>query len=252
MRFASLGSGSKGNATLVDGGDGLLLIDCGFSRRELARRLERLGHCLDEIRAILVTHEHGDHVGGVEALARHLDIDVFATVGTARAAPQLAALRLHAINLHRDFDVAGVTVTPVAVPHDAREAAQFVLRRSGRALGVLTDLGSITPHVVDSYRGCDALLLECNHDRDMLFDGPYPPSLKQRVGSDWGHLSNAQAADLLAGLEVERLQRLVLAHVSETNNTADLAWQAIAPVMRDESRMTLADQERGFDWIALQ
>lgn len=251
MQFASLGSGSKGNATVVDCGEQLLLIDCGFSTREVRRRLARLGREPAELTAIVVTHEHGDHISGVGSLARSLGIPVYLSSGTRRAARDLAGVDCREINPQRPFEVDRVSVQPVAVPHDAREPCQFVLSYREHRLGVLTDLGSITEHVVDCYGACDALLLECNHDSAMLRDGPYPWPLKQRVGGDWGHLNNGQAAQLLQRLDTARLQQLVVAHVSEKNNTAELAVEAVSPWIESETRLQLADQEQGFDWIAL-
>ena len=139
----------------------------------------------------------------------------------------------------------------VAVPHDAREPCQYVFANRDRRLGLLTDLGSITPFVIEQYRDCDALVLEFNHDSDMLAVGPYPPSLKRRVGGDWGHLNNHQAAQLLSMVEQARLQHLVMAHISEKNNTVALAEQALGAVMTRCEAVLSADQEGGFDWLAI-
>ncbi len=153
------------------------------------------------------------------------------------------------INSHRGFTIADIDVTPVAVPHDAREPCQFVFRHAHKSFGLLTDLGSITPFVIDQYQHCDALMLESNHDSRMLAMGPYPPSLKLRVGGQWGHLNNQQAAGLLSYLEPDRLQHLVISHLSEKNNTELLVREAISPVCGEGTTLLFAGQETGTDWI---
>ncbi len=252
MRFASLGSGSGGNATLIECGDTALLVDCGFSVRETERRLQRLGYEAGRLAALLVTHEHGDHAGGIAALARKYDLPVYATRGTVRGCRPSVALqglaKLQRVEPGVAFAVGGVEVLPVPVLHDAGEPCQYRFEHRGRRFGLLTDLGSVDNAVVEAYRGCDALLLECNHDRDMLYRGPYPWSLKQRVGGPLGHLSNAQAGELLAGLQPERLQVLALAHLSLKNNTEVLARAAMAPLLRSDQTLLAAHQTQGLAW----
>ncbi|MGB3612113.1 MAG: MBL fold metallo-hydrolase [Cellvibrio sp.] len=251
MRFASLGSGSRGNSTLVEWAAGALLIDCGFSLKETEQRLLRLSRRPEQLAAILVTHEHSDHIKGVAALARRYQIPVYMTPGTfhSRNLGELPDLRL--IHAYTPFEVNGLTVRPVAVPHDAREPAQFVLEFAGLRLGILTDLGSITPHVEACYQSCDAMVLEANHDPAMLAYGSYPPSLKQRVGGQWGHLSNQQAAGFLQRIDTQRLQHLVVAHISQQNNTPALAQATLAPVTTQVKQVTYACQNEGFDWLTL-
>lgn len=251
MRFASLGSGSRGNATLVEWANGTLLLDCGFSVKETAVRLERLGKRPEDLTAIVVTHEHSDHIKGVAALARRYQVPVYMTPGTyhSRDLGELPDLRL--IHAYAPFELNGLSVRPVAVPHDAREPAQYVFEFAGKRLGILTDLGSITPHVEASYQGCDAMLLEANHDPAMLASGRYPQSLKQRVGSHWGHLSNQQAAGFLQRLETQRLQHLVVAHISQQNNTLSLAQATLADVSIHIKQVTYACQDQGFDWLTV-
>lgn len=251
MRFASLGSGSKGNATIVASDGNLLLIDCGFSLRELRKRMSRIGLEPEQLTGVLVTHEHGDHVGGVGAVARAMDLPVYLTDGTLRASRDLYGVSARLISPHRHFAIDSLDVEPVAVPHDAREPCQFVLSNGDCRLGILTDLGSITSHVVDSYRHCNALLLECNHDSDMLIEGPYPAALKERVGGDWGHLNNAQSAELIGSLSAGEMDHLVVGHVSQQNNTGDLALAAVEGALDRKTRITLADQDYGFGWIDL-
>jgi len=248
VRFASLGSGSRGNGTLVEHGDTRLLIDCGFPAAQTERRLARLGCRGEDLAAILVTHEHGDHLRGVARLSRRHRLPVWATAGTA-AALRGAVHRLHRFDALDAFAVGDLDVHPFPVPHDAREPAQFVIGDGVRRLGVLTDTGTPTPHIARMLSGCDALLLECNHDPAMLAAGPYPPALQARVGGDLGHLSNTQAAALLAGIDCSRLRHVVAAHLSERNNRPEHARAALAAVLGCAPEWVgVADQEAGLDW----
>lgn len=249
MRFASLGSGSRGNATVVESAQALLLVDCGFTIKETERRLDLLGKQPQDITAVLVTHEHSDHIKGVGPFARKYDLPVYSSHGTRQYEGLSKINSLTEIDIRQHFTIKDIEVTPVAVPHDAREPCQFVFRSGSKTLGILTDLGSITPFVTEQYRQCDALMLECNHDPRMLSMGPYPPSLKQRVGGNWGHLSNHQAAGLLRYIELERLQHLVISHISEKNNTEELAREAICEVYGDRESLIFADQKQGVDWL---
>jgi phosphoribosyl 1,2-cyclic phosphodiesterase len=251
VQFASLGSGSKGNATLVRAGDTLVVIDCGFSLRETRRRLARLGVEPDEINAILVTHEHSDHCSGVSALSREYRIPVYLTHGTSATGRCDGSYDLITFNCEDSFTIGELTVKAVAVPHDAVEPCQYRLSWREHSLGILTDLGSITPHVVNNFRGCHSLVLEFNHDLPMLQDGPYPAHLKRRVGGDWGHLNNEQAVDLLRRIDCTRLHHLVVAHISEQNNSRELAEDALQDVMESLEKVTFACQLDGFGWLQL-
>jgi phosphoribosyl 1,2-cyclic phosphodiesterase len=251
LHFASLGSGSKGNATLVKSADALLLIDCGFTIKETERRLALLGLTPSDVSAILVTHEHSDHIKGVGPLARKYKLPVHLTHGTGKYDGVSKLTTRQAINTHKDFSIADIDITPVAVPHDAREPCQFVFRSAQKTLGVLTDLGSITPFVIEQYKHCDALMLECNHDPRMLSMGPYPASLKLRVGGLWGHLSNQQAAELLRNINHQQLQHLVISHISEQNNTEELARSAIDSVKEEWESLIMADQNEGIGWLEI-
>ncbi|GHA99664.1 MBL fold metallo-hydrolase [Modicisalibacter luteus] len=249
LRFASLGSGSKGNATLVSDGETHVLVDCGFGLRETEKRLARFGLHAKQLSAVLVTHEHGDHISGVGALARRHGLPIYLSAGTWLSKRLGKVPQHHLLTPHARFAIAGLEIDPITVPHDAREPIQFRFHAHGRQLGVLTDLGFPTEHVVDAFKGCDALILECNHDPRMLAEGPYPPSLKRRVGGNWGHLANAQAQALLQRLGLDRLQRIVCSHLSEQNNRPELAWEALTPLLDgDESRLLIAAQDHGFDW----
>lgn len=249
MRFASLGSGSRGNATLVEHKDTCLMVDCGFTLKETEQRLARLGKTGWELTAVLVTHEHSDHVRGVGALARKYDLPVYLTAGTCQQSSLGQIKQLIQISSHQHFSINDLRVQPIPVPHDAREPCQFVFDEGTKKLGVLTDLGSVTPFIRQCYGQLDGLLLECNHDPDMLAQGPYPYPVKKRIASAFGHLSNEQAADLLAAVDLSCLQHLVISHMSEQNNSEEKAITALARVTGcDGQGLTVADQSRGFDW----
>jgi len=252
VRFASLGSGSKGNATLIDNGSTCVVIDLGFTIKETVRRLSRLGLMPQDVDAILVTHEHADHIHGVAGFARKFGIPVYLTPGTYHHKKMGELPFLNKINCHSPFEVGSLSITPVAVPHDAKEPCQYLVSSKEITIGILTDLGHITPHVRDKYRECDALLLECNHDVTMLQDGSYPYQLKQRVAGDYGHLNNVQAAELLDTINLERLRHLIISHISGENNLPNLAQDAVQPSLSLwTGSLLVASQEEGFDWIAL-
>ena len=252
MRFASLGSGSKGNGTVIDNGETCLVIDLGFTVKETVRRLSRLGLTPYNLDAILVTHEHADHIHGVAGFARKFGTPVYLTPGTYQKKKMGELPVLNKINCHSMFRVGTFSVTPVAVPHDAKEPCQFLVASNDLTVGVLTDLGHPTPHVKAIYSDCDALLLECNHDEEMLKKGSYSNSLKLRVGGDYGHLNNSQAAEILGAINLERLRYLIISHISQKNNLPDLAQQAVQPLLSEwGGSLVLASQEEGFDWVYL-
>lgn len=249
FRYAILGSGSRGNATVVEGGGTRVLIDCGFAVKEIDARAARIALDPASIDAILVTHEHTDHIGGVARLARAYGITVMLTPGTAASRSDWDGCALHYISPHQTFTLGDLEIQPFPVPHDAREPCHFAFSHGGRKLGIVSDLGRVTPHVVRSLNTCDALLLECNHDVGMLARGPYPESLKRRVGGDWGHLSNAQAAGLLREVDRSRLQSLVLTHLSEKNNTPQLARATACEALQDDPAWCVcAEQDQGSGW----
>jgi phosphoribosyl 1,2-cyclic phosphodiesterase len=254
MRFASLGSGSQGNALLVEVNATRILLDCGFGLSDTTRRLARLGVTPEQISAILVTHEHDDHIGGVARFARKHRIPVWLTGGTLRGLEALfdAGIDLCFIRGYAEFAIGDILVTPFPVPHDAREPAQFVFSDGNYRLGVLTDAGYVTPHMQRCLRGCSGLVLECNHDSRLLDQSDYPPSVKVRIASRFGHLDNQSAAGLLASLiEGSALQHVVAAHLSASNNTPDLARRSLAEVLNcDLQWVGIADQQSGFAWRA--
>lgn len=260
MRFCSLGSGSTGNATLVEARSGSgrtsrVLIDCGFSLRELEWRLGRAGLAPADLDAIFVTHEHGDHVGCALTLARRHALPLWTSRGTWRAiapAEPPPDLQLRFARDAEPIAIGDLQLTPFTVAHDAHEPLQLRISDGARHLGVLTDAGSITPHVVAHLQRCDALLLECNHDRALLAASSYPASLKARVGGRLGHLANDSAAQILAACLHGGLRQLVAAHLSERNNTPALARAALAAACGGApDDIVVADPQHGFGWLAV-
>ena len=252
MRFASIGSGSRGNGTLVEVGNTIVLVDCGFSATQATKRMAKLGKAPEELAAILVTHEHADHIGGVPALARRYNLPVYMTPGTARHEKAVDLPEVRLFNCHEAFGIESIEVQPYPVPHDAREPSQFVFSDGAKRLGILTDVGCWTPHIEEQLSGCDALILESNHDVEMLAQGSYPASLKRRVGGQHGHLNNQQSAELLERLDCAKLQHIVAAHLSEQNNRPEFAQEALSGVLNCESDwVAVADQSEGLDWRSI-
>ena len=256
MRFCSLGSGSEGNALLISSGAGAhashLMLDCGFGLKEASRRLSRYGLEPHQLSGIVVTHEHSDHISGVFKLARHCSVPVWLTHGTfdGAARDEMAGVDIRICRDSEPFVIGDIELTPYTVPHDAREPVQYLASDGHRKLGVLTDVGQSTPHLLAALGGCDALLLEFNHDAEMLARSAYPAWLKARIAGPLGHLSNTAAAEILDALDKRRLRTLVAAHLSQKNNTGQLALDSIAGVIgRDGIDVVVAEQEHGFDWI---
>ncbi len=256
LRFASLGSGSSGNCTVVEkrasSARSCVLIDCGLSLTEAERRLGRLGLAPADVTAILVTHEHGDHADGVFLFAASHSIPVFLTYGSLQAMPEghvLEGVKTQVINGRETFQVQELEIKPFTVPHDAREPVQFVLSDGDKRLGVVTDLGAPTRHVEEALSGLDALVLECNYDVDMLWGGPYPKWLKERIAGPLGHLDNRQSERLLSAVDRSKLKHVVAAHLSQQNNRPELARAALARALGcGEDWIGLATQEDGFGW----
>ncbi|GAB3678969.1 MBL fold metallo-hydrolase [Salinisphaera aquimarina] len=252
MRFAVLGSGSKGNALVVEYANTRILIDCGFSVKETERRLARLGLDADAIDALVITHEHDDHWKGVSRFSRRHTVPVWLTPGThaAKQADALSSIELY--SPHEPFAIGDLEFFPYPVPHDAREPAQLIVGNGDKRLGVLSDIGHATPHVLSMVDACDALVLECNHDPALLASGPYPAYLKARVAGRLGHLSNGQAAALIKNIDATQLQQLVVAHISESNNRPELAQAALAEALScSPDWVHVAHQREGLSWRSL-
>ena len=255
MRFASLGSGSEGNALLISATSGItettVMLDCGFGLREAESRLSHLHIDPKQLSGIIVTHEHQDHVGGVFRLARRHKIPVWMTHGTLESVcDESDGVTVHICRDIEPFVIGDLEIQPYTVPHDAREPVQYTATDGIRKLGVLTDVGHSTPHLMKALNGCDALVLEFNHDTEMLSQSVYPPWLKARIGGQLGHLSNQQSAEILQGLDRSRLQRVIAAHLSQKNNSPDKVGSLIQGVLAgSDVEVVIADQESGFDWM---
>jgi phosphoribosyl 1,2-cyclic phosphodiesterase len=257
LRFASLGSGSEGNTLLISAVSGMtsttVMLDCGFGIRETERRLAKLGVSPSDISGILVTHEHQDHVGGVCKFARRYQIPVWISFGTFQALrPDHKEVTFHICRDGDRLEIGDLQLFPYTVPHDAREPVQFHATDGQFKLGVLTDAGHVTPHMVKALSGCDALVLECNHDPQMLADSNYPVSLKRRISGPYGHLSNQASAEILAALDRSRLKQIIGSHLSKKNNLPELAYAALCSAVGDDQIVSLACQDEGFGWIELK
>lgn len=254
MRFKSLGSGSTGNATLVQATGPTqcnLLIDCGFGLKQLLGRLETAGVQPQDLDAIFITHEHGDHIGCAQVLSARYRIPVWMSMGTNAGSAFDNASGL--INIAHDgqaIDLKQLQITPFTVPHDARAPLQLTCTDGQAKFGILTDLGHATNHLLGHLQGANALLLECNHDSDMLSASGYPEFLKFRVGGDHGHLSNAQAAGIARSVLHRNLRHVVAAHLSQQNNRPELAGQALASALvRDVDDIVIATPNEGCIWL---
>jgi phosphoribosyl 1,2-cyclic phosphodiesterase len=256
MRIVVLGSGSRGNAVVVESGAHRLLVDAGFSCRELERRMSAVGiDPAEGFDAVVLTHEHSDHIRGVERFARRHRLPVYGTAGTLDATPlkDEAAARAVVLSSGERREVGGFEVEPFAIPHDAREPVGLVIEDSaGRRLGLAADLGSRSRLAWGRLMELDLLLLEANHDLEMLRNGPYPWVLKQRIASRHGHLSNREAAEGIPELVSDRLRWVVLYHLSQTNNLPTLAAAAVGEVLEREgsaAQLTVTEQDRPTPWL---
>ncbi len=253
MRYCSLGSGSRGNATVVQQGRASLLVDSGFSRKSLIARLEHAHVDVAELAGVLVTHEHGDHAKGVLTVCESFDVPFYASFGTARKMGWLSHPLWQCIRGGEPLRIAAWDVMPVVVPHDAQEPLQFVIRNAqGLVLGLLSDLGSLTAHLLHHYRACHGLQVEANHDVPLLRTGPYPPSLQARVAGQYGHLSNEQCAEFLQRVRWSGLQQVSAGHISEKNNDRALVRSCLAPILECcPEDVHLLEQDTVSDWYCL-
>jgi len=265
LRISSLGSGSKGNSTLLQSKQTTLMVDCGFGIRETLKRLNELGIDPNTIDAILVTHEHQDHIAGVESLAAKFGMPVYMSEGTAvkwlsrsRAKSRAKSsvkqevkprVTPNIIRADNEFDLGCFHIHPVPVPHDAKEPLQFVFQSENHKIGILTDLGSLTPHILTAYSGCQVLIVEANHDLNMLENGAYPYSLKKRVAGMWGHLNNHQTAEFIAHIDKENcLRHIMIGHISEQNNQLELVKEALSQASVSMDKITFFSQLKSMNW----
>jgi phosphoribosyl 1,2-cyclic phosphodiesterase len=257
LRFASLASGSRGNAVLVEFGDTLVMVDCGLPYRDLEQRLAAVGRAPEDVTAVLVTHEHGDHLRGVATFARRHATRVLASHGTSRALAALAGedfeIELEPFSSHRPLTIGRIDVEPFPVPHDAREPCQFVFSAGGRRLAHLTDAGHVTRHIRERLAGADAVAIEFNHEAESLARGSYPPSVKARVASAYGHLNNAQAAACVVELRHGGLQWVMAMHVSERNNSREDVERALGAALDGSAAsFSIAEQDSASGWIEIE
>lgn len=257
LRFRSLGSGSSGNATLVEGRSGhlvkRLLVDCGLGLRHLDQRLARVGLEACELDAVFITHEHGDHIGCAHALALRERLPVWMSRGTYTAigSPDFDGLLRQACD-GAVIELGELCVFPFTVPHDAREPLQLRCSDGAASLGILTDLGHPTTHVLQQLAWCNALLLECNHAPALLASSTYPAFLKNRIGGQYGHLSNEHAAHIANAVHHAGLKSVVAAHLSMQNNRPELARAALSQALGwVAADIVVADPLLGTDWITL-
>ena len=265
VSVAMLASGSRGNSAIVASAKTKILVDAGISCRETFKRIKSLGEDPHSLSAILITHEHSDHVNGLAVLARKLAIPVFMTGATHQAwaralrdekgeAPPMARLERFAAG--RSFQVGDIEVTPFTIPHDAADPVGFSFRAEGVKVGYATDLGYVPPNVRDHLRGCDVLVVESNHDVEMLRVGPYPWAVKQRVMSRVGHLSNGSLADFFTSGYDGSASFVVLAHLSEQNNHPEIARREAERALASraslfQGRVLLAPQGQALEPIRL-
>jgi phosphoribosyl 1,2-cyclic phosphodiesterase len=256
MQFSVLGSGSKGNATYIGAGTTAILIDGGFSGIEIQRRLAAIGVDFAAIDAILVTHEHNDHIRGVPVLSRRGNIPVYANPATYGS----AGGNLNKLHRYNEFETGtafyfqDLAIHPFSVSHDTSDPVGFVITDGRHSLGYCTDTGRVTRLMQHRLAGCDVLVLESNHDPQLLKHGPYPPYLKQRVQSNKGHLANHEAAAFLKDLLHDALTHVVLAHISETNNQPQLAYEEtmrILPANGPPVQLSVAPQDRSTPLISI-
>ena len=257
LRLCALGSGSKGNSIYIEGGGARVLVDAGLCGREITTRLEMVGAEAGDLDAILVTHNHWDHISGVGVMARKYNIPVYSAYKTTKASERVWG-KIEAINEIEAgtlFSVNELEFYPFSTPHDSAHSVGFIFKAGEKKGGIATDLGFVTRLVRESLKNCNILVLESNHDEAMLIDGPYPWHLKQRIKGREGHLSNSDCADLLDDIYHEGLQKVILAHLSEENNRPDLAYDSILKRMskrfHPEVEVSIAMQDRVGEMLAV-
>jgi len=243
MKLSILGSGSRGNAFLLRAEREAILIDLGFGTLTLKNRLQALGESLEGLCGIFLSHEHIDHIRGLKSIARHFSVPIFATEGTWEGISSELPLNRVVIKAGEKIFLNGFTVQAFRVPHDAREPVGFVIEGFGHCLALATDLGSTNFLVKQRLKEAQVIVLESNHDPEMLKQGPYPWELKQRILSRFGHLSNQDCGKVLSELGTGALEQVVLAHLSQTNNTPQLAYQTVREYLEERVSLKVSSQD---------
>jgi phosphoribosyl 1,2-cyclic phosphodiesterase len=235
MQICMLASGSRGNSIYVSDGETSVLVDAGLSGIEIERRMKSRDLNVDDIDAIIVSHEHSDHIQGVGVLARRYNLPVYISTETYNtASAQLGTIQqINNFSCGSEFNIKGLTIRPFSISHDASDPAGFTLGYNGQKIGIATDLGVATAMVREHLKDCRCLILEANHDLRMLEDGPYPWPVKQRVKGRTGHLSNESSRELLMDVIHNQMTHVILAHLSETNNTSEKAFQVVTEHLQD-------------------
>jgi len=210
-----------------------------------------LGITPASIDGILLSHEHSDHIKGLGPIARKLGVPIWSTYGTYHAMKDRKFDGVSVISSHEPFNIGNISIDPFPTPHDAAESCQFVFRHGGKSFACVTDLGAVTPHVIEKISACDALLIESNYDDQMLREGPYPPSLQSRIRSNYGHLGNEQAGELLRNIDHAGLQTILLGHLSEKNNSPEHAYRTVSGYIDRTERITVLEQHRQSAWFEL-
>ena len=257
LRLCALGSGSKGNSIYIEGGEARVLVDAGLCGRELTSRLDAVGVQANDLDAILVTHNHRDHISGVGVMARRYNIPVYSAYKTITASEKVWGKigDINEIEAGELFSINGLEFYPFSTPHDSAHSVGFIFKAGEKKGGIATDLGFVTRLVRESLKNCNILVLESNHDEDMLIDGPYPWHLKQRIKGREGHLSNRECADLLDDIYHDGLQKVILAHLSEENNRPDLAYDSLMKRMENkfhpELKVSMSWQDRVGEMVAV-
>ena len=259
MLFCPIASGSKGNCFYVEGGGARVLVDAGLTAKEITRRLASIDVMPNMLDAILVTHEHIDHVSAVPLLSRRHKLDVIGSEGTLKAPSRVGkllenAFRARELSSGETMSIAGMRITSFSVPHDAAAPVGYRFSADGITLTVASDLGTVTRLIRASFEGSDAMIIESNHDPEMLLRGPYSWELKQRIRSKHGHLSNIECSEFLAQVNHPGLQHVVLAHLSEVNNMPHLAFESAQSVFASQQNacgLTVAPQHEVGTFVTL-
>lgn len=246
FQICILASGSRGNAVYVSGGSTSILIDAGLSGIEIERRLNSKGLYPEDLDAILVSHEHTDHIQGVGVLSRRFNLPIYMSSKTEKASvSQLGNVRvIKNFECGSPFMIKDLFIHPFSISHDAKDPSGFTVNQNGTKIGIATDLGIATSMVKEHLKGCSLLILEANHDEDMLINGPYPWPIKQRIKGRAGHLSNEASKNLLKELQHDRLKYVILAHLSQTNNTPQKALSEVSrAITRCNAQLDVATQD---------